>query len=429
MQQPVPILKAPGDNSAKRRKLILAGIVLLAAVSAVTFNLLSRGKAPAKPATSAIEQPLKPAPKKASDKTGSLIPSHTPQAIANNTGMPEAEGSAFDMPADLSDVTGSLSMSGKTDASVASLVAEPGPSATEAEMPPPEAGPAALREAAARGDAKAQFVVASRYLDGDGVEQDVIKAAHWYQLAATQGLAPAQYRVATLYERGKGAPKDVATALVWYERAATGGNVKAMHNAAVIAAGTEAGTPNYDKAFKWFKQAADRGLQDSQFNLAVLYQRGLGTTANPQEAYFWYSMAGANNDADAQARAAKLAATLKPEEVLALKSRVAGFAPLATDQNANFVAVTEESWKGGGTAGRPRPVPPPILRLPDNPVERVQKMLMQLGYNIGEPDGKMGGRTANAIRLFQLQSGLKVTGELSPELEAMLQNQAANSGA
>ena len=32
----------------------------------------------------------------------------------------------------------------------------------------------------------------------------------------------------------------------------------------------------------------------------------------------------------------------------------------------------------------------------------------------------MGSRTANAIRLFQLQSGLKVTGEVTPEvLDAM----------
>jgi peptidoglycan hydrolase-like protein with peptidoglycan-binding domain len=53
---------------------------------------------------------------------------------------------------------------------------------------------------------------------------------------------------------------------------------------------------------------------------------------------------------------------------------------------------------------------------------------MKLGYNVGEPDGQFGGRTANAIRLFQLQQGLKVTGEVSPELEAVLANRAAQSG-
>ena len=49
---------------------------------------------------------------------------------------------------------------------------------------------------------------------GHGVEQDLPKAAYWYQTAAARGLAPAQYRLATLFERGKGVPQDVATALL-----------------------------------------------------------------------------------------------------------------------------------------------------------------------------------------------------------------------
>jgi localization factor PodJL len=200
-----------------------------------------------------------------------------------------------------------------------------------------------------------------------------------------------------------------------------------MHNAAVIAASNEAGKPDYDKAFRWFKAAAEHGLQDSQFNLAVLYQRGLGTQANPQEAYFWFAMAGANNDADAQARADKLAAAMKPEDVLALKSRIAAFSPVPTDQDANFVAVTEEAWQGTGAANA---APESKEHDPQtgNPIERIQKMLMKLGYNVGEPDGRLGGRTANAIRLYQLQSGLKVTGEVSPELEAMLKSQTSLTG-
>jgi localization factor PodJL len=47
--------------------------------------------------------------------------------------------------------------------------------------------------------------------------------------------------------------------------------------------------------------------------------------------------------------------------------------------------------------------------------------LGKLGFNIGEPDGKMGARTTNAIRLFQLRSGLKVTGEVTEDLITQLQ--------
>ena len=424
--QQVPILKAPVSASSKRRKLILAGIVLLAAVSAVTFNMLSRGKPAVKPATSSIEQPLK-LENKSPQHTGALPSAKDPQAASSKTGMPPLDDSAMVLADEPGDVTSSISATGKTDATIASLVAEPGSLASRPEMPPPEVGTVALREAAARGDAKAQFVVASRYLDGEGMERDATKAAYWYQEAATLGLAPAQYRVATLYEHGKGVPKDVATALIWYDRAAAGGNIKAMHNAAVIAAGTDAGTPDYGKAFKWFKEAADRGLQDSQFNLAVLYQRGLGTPTNPQEAYFWFAMAGANNDADAQSRADKLAASLTAQEIKALKQRVTTFAAVPGDQTANFVAISEESWNGPAAASS---APEPKRENPatDNPIHRIQNMLMKLGYNIGEPDGRLGGRTSNAIRLFQLQSGMKVTGEVSSELESLLRDQAARLG-
>ena len=55
-------------------------------------------------------------------------------------------------------------------------------------MPPPEAGTQALRSAAASGDARAQFIVAGRYLDGQGVAQDFAKALFWYQQAAAAVL-------------------------------------------------------------------------------------------------------------------------------------------------------------------------------------------------------------------------------------------------
>ena len=80
-------------------------------------------------------------------------------------------------------------------------------------MPPADVGPLKLREAASMGNAEAQFVIASRYLNGEnGVKQDFSKAAFWYGKAAAQGLAPAQYRLGTLYERGKGVAKDMGTA-------------------------------------------------------------------------------------------------------------------------------------------------------------------------------------------------------------------------
>ena len=49
-------------------------------------------------------------------------------------------------------------------------------------------------------------------------------------------------------------------------------------------------------------------------------------------------------------------------------------------------------------------------------VGKVQKMLVQLGYDPGTLDGTMTAQTHEAIKTFEARSGMPVTGELSPAL-------------
>ncbi len=428
--QPVVETRETSANDNKRKKLVLAGIVLLAAVSAFAFNMLAKPKGMKQ--TTSIEAPVYAAP--ATMLPPAATATQTPALQDGTATGQRSQNTVTGVPADML-ITGSLPAK-KTDATLTSIVAEPG--AARAEMPPPEAGPEALREAAARGDAKAQFIIASRYLDGQSVAQDLPKAAYWYQQSASRGLAPAQYRLATLFERGKGVPQDIATALLWYERAAEGGNLKAMHNAAVIAAGNQAGTPNYDKAFRWFLAAAEQGLQDSQFNLAVLFERGLGTRVDKPEAFFWYTLAARQGDSDAARRAETLAKTMTDAETASISARVASWNPVVSPDDANVVAVADPSWNDQPAAAADAPSPTILdseaaapmmistleLEPAANPISQAQELLTRLGYNVGTPDGKMGGRTSNAIRLFQLQSGLKVTGEVTPELLNVMRDRA-----
>ena len=397
---------ANSNSSNKRMKLIVAGFVLLAAVAGITVNFMGKTETPA-PAG------LQPAPKPAAQTSLSTSPK-------NQSNIVPTDGI----------LTGSLPTKA-ADATLSSIVAEPGTTANQPEMPPPELGTEALRSAAERGDPSAQFIIATRYLDGEGTTQDVTRAAHWYQKSAAAGLAPAQYRLATLFERGRGVPKDIATALVWYQRAAEQGNVKAMHNAAVIAAGTEAGAANYDVAFKWFLAASQNGLKDSQFNLAVLYERGLGTPQNSGEALFWYTIAAAQNDKDAQKRVDVLAKAIAPATYDSIHLKALSWIPLQAAASANVVSIKDASWQQTATQAQTQPLlDAPSVAVPMasaatadavDPVGRAQELLTKLGFNIGQPDGKMGARTTNAIRLFQLQSGMKVTGEVNEDLLNQLQ--------
>lgn len=356
---PPEIRPATPATRSPRYKLLLIGLALLSAVAAFSysqvFNVLGTRVDRLVPATetpapaietpktdvqpqSSLEQPAKPAELESS-------------AILDDSLLGETGSSQPDVRKDTAAVQdaagpekGEILTASLPKESVTAIVAGQNSSAV-LEQPPAGIGPEKLVTAATGGNPTAQFVIASRFMDGERVPRDFNKAAYWYGKAAEAGLAPAQYRMATLFERGKGVEQNMKSALDWYERAATGGNVRAMHNAAVIAAGTDAGKPDYAKAFKYFLSAAEHGLKDSQFNLAILFERGLGVQAKPSEALFWYLAAAAQNDQDAQRRAEKLAKGMKPSVVVDVKAQLKSWKPMEALKPANAVSVDDAGWQ------------------------------------------------------------------------------------
>jgi localization factor PodJL len=383
-------------DAAKRRKLMLIGLVVLAAVPALLLNFNSKPDHPMAP-TEAVPEPATPAPVQPAapaEKQSSLMPSPSDPAPASAVENDSVLTGSIDAPA--------------AD-SVAEAVSGQAPSDALA-MLPAEVGSQKLKLAAASGDTSAQFIVATRFMDGKSVAQDQEQAAYWFGKAAAGGLAPAQYRIATMYERGLGVAKDVKAAQGWYERAAALGNVRSMHNAAVIAANNEAGPADYARAFKWFSLASSHGLKDSQFNLAVLLERGLGTKADPVEAAFWYAAAGQQNDQDAQRRADLLSTTLSASDVAAVQARLKGWKPQVAPKEANTFEMDGAKY-GDKQASLAKPAASNEIA-----VGRVQDMLTQLGYNVGGTNGKLTTRTSNAIKLFQIEQGLIADGRVTPDL-------------
>lgn len=306
-EAPPAAAKAP--EPAKRRRLLIIGLVLLAAASALAFGTYAmRASNPKAPA--------------AAVKTSEIMPA-TP--TANISQMIDSMLTAA-LPSPPEDAAARNS---------------------EAELPS-AIGTAPLREAALKGNANAQFIIAGRYLEGRGITADPAAAAVWYEKAASQGLAPAQYRLGTLYERGEGVVRNMATALEWYERAAEGGNVRAMHNVAVIYAGAQAGTPGYQKAGRWFEAAASYGLSDSQYNLGILFERGLGIEKNLVQAMYWYGLAARQGDQDANARATQIAASLPADVAAKTRARIDSYVPRPEIESANRVSVTEAGWQAPG---------------------------------------------------------------------------------
>ena len=81
-----------------------------------------------------------------------------------------------------------------------------------------------LMRDAEQGHARAQRLLALRYLRGRGVAQDLAAAHRWLQAAARQGLALAQRDLGTCYEQGLGVARDVREARRMYLLAAAQGD-------------------------------------------------------------------------------------------------------------------------------------------------------------------------------------------------------------
>ena len=87
-----------------------------------------------------------------------------------------------------------------------------------------EESAAVLHTDASQGIARAQRLLAMRYLRGRGVPVDQAVAFYWMQLAAQQHFSLAQRSLGELYERGSGIALDITQASHWYRLAALQGD-------------------------------------------------------------------------------------------------------------------------------------------------------------------------------------------------------------
>ncbi len=266
----------------------------------------------------------------------------------------------------------------------ANAVIVPDLAAAEEERPP------TLAEAVAAGNPVALYDQAQELLQTG----EKARAVAMLRQAANDDLVIASYRLAKLYERGEGVPRDMAAARRWTETAAIGGNVRAMHDLAVFYAEGDSGPQSYAAAVEWFRQASDLGLVDSQYNLAVLYEQGLGVSEDRSEAAYWFEVAGRGGDEDALRRARALLSEMPPTLSEQIRRRARAYNPKRSDTVAN-----------GDLGVRPweRPTTTQIAE--------IQRLLNRLGYSAGEPDGRIGARTTEAIRAFQSSNGAEPRGD------------------
>ena len=270
-----------------------------------------------------------------------------------------------------------------------------------------------------RDHAWAEYLLAMTYRDGDKVEPDVAEAFKWYRRAASSGLAEAQVDLGVMYYNGDGVAQDDAKALRWFRGAAEQGLAEGESNLGTLYDLGRGVPQDHGEAVRWYRRAAEQGLPDAQFNLGAMYEYGLGVTRDAARAHALYASAALGSPpgrARQQAERARdrTATQLSPAELTVARDLAARWRPPSGDatETASAQAVEPEAASestGDGAA-------PDAFNASEGIGAFVQRPLSALGYEPGPIDGQLGPRTRAAIRAFEADNGMILTGQPSERL-------------
>ena len=133
-----------------------------------------------------------------------------------------------------------------------------------------------LERRAYGGDVLAQHELGLRYLFGEGVEADTLKAAFWIQRAAEGGLTDALYNAGILYFNGMGVDWNPFQAYRYFLTSAKQGSPEAQYILSMFYTENLVLPRNWEEARRWLKESADAGYGPAKEALAELDRRGLG---------------------------------------------------------------------------------------------------------------------------------------------------------
>ncbi len=267
-----------------------------------------------------------------------------------------------------------------------------------------------LEAQAIAGSSDAQHDLAALYIVEDaGVQKDYARAAYWFDKAAQGGVANAAYNLGVLYHQGLGVDQNIEQAIRWYRLAADKGHAEAQYNLGI--AYIEGVGVEYDpmKAALHFENAAQNGAVEAAYNLGLIYENGLLGAPQPGKALMWYKRAADQGLVEAQSALKQLTNSLNinPADIEKVVNEVE-----AREVGASLSVPT-----------RAQPVSTSLGRANNQVIQTrdAQRYLLQLGLYPGPVDGSLGPMTRDAVRSYQSNNGLPVTGDIT---ESLLQHMA-----
>ncbi|MCC8115295.1 MAG: toll/interleukin-1 receptor domain-containing protein [Bacteroidales bacterium] len=162
-----------------------------------------------------------------------------------------------------------------------------------------EKGVTCYKEAADRGDAKAQYFLGKYYQNGVVLPKDLTKAIRYLTLSANQGFTEAEFSLGYKYHKGIGVAKNLQNAILYYKRAADKGFMNAQVNLGFIYETGGEGIEDLSQAVTYYAKAAAQGSALAQSNLGSCYELGKGVGIDYGKAAEYYQKAAAQGDARA----------------------------------------------------------------------------------------------------------------------------------
>ncbi|MEX1107711.1 MAG: peptidoglycan-binding protein [Dongiaceae bacterium] len=285
-----------------------------------------------------------------------------------------------------------------------------------------------FEQSANAGDAASQYMMGEMYARGDGVTQNYVKAHMWYNMAASWGHDRAHQARARLETRMNSSQIAEAQAMAekWQPGTPPAGalgfsvrNMQMLLNDLGYVAGVEDGImgSRTRSAIRAYQQ--DHGIMaDGQLS-RTLFDRIVadagGTPAAPA--------------ADPTGLVANIQSELRERgyDIATVSGELDWNTRQAIEAYQSNSGLTVDGKASGNLLARLRSSQGTDQNTRAGLVLAVQTRLNDLGYNAGPEDGVFGPTTRGAVRTFQNDNGLPVTGEISDSLLKSVQQASGES--
>lgn len=153
---------------------------------------------------------------------------------------------------------------------------------------------------AEKGDAGYQYLYASCYDQGWGVQKDPVKALQWYKKSADQKYKASYNALGNMYRVGDGVKADPKAAFDWFKKGAEANEPQSILNIGncyYFGTGT---TKDDKKAVEYWQKAADLGYSLALSQMGDSYFYGIGMEKNYSKAIEYWTKAADKNVPSAQ---------------------------------------------------------------------------------------------------------------------------------